>query len=142
MPKPKPKPAIALVKPFVSPCDRGNEIPAIELTIRNTDPLALFFQVCAGVGQVTSHLTPIASATQTAIGEAKGVGEKGVTLNIPTSALTPGRYILTWTFRVDGEDDWTTAHELVMGLATVFRLYKRRASNRPVNTLFMSLVVL
>jgi hypothetical protein len=139
---PKPKPAVALVKPFVSPCDRGNEIPAIELTIRNSDPLALFFQVCAGVGQVVSHLTPVGTGAQVPIGEAKGVGEKGVTLNIPTSALTPGRYILTWTFRVDSGDEWTTAHEMVMGLATVFRLYKKKSSSQPKDTLFMSLVVI
>lgn len=142
MPKPKPKPSALVANVAASPCDRGKEIPVLELTIRSSDPLVLFFQVCAGVGQLASHLGNVATGAQTPIAEAMGVGEKGVQINVPTSSLTPGRYVLTWTFRIDSNDNWTTAHELSIREATMFRLYKGKASSRPVNTLFMSLVVL
>jgi hypothetical protein len=125
-----------------SACDRGQEIDNLELTIRKTDEMILFFQVCEGVGQIVAHLANVATSDQRKVAEALGVDEQGRLLRINTSSLQPGTYVLTWTFRVDDDNNiWRSTHEMEVNGVTQFRRYKNSDSSRPTNTLFMIIEV-
>ncbi len=125
-----------------SACDRGQEIDNFELTIRKTDEFILFFQVCEGVGQIVAHLGDVATSTQRKVAEAMGVSDDGRRIRINTSSLAPGRYVLSWIFRVDDDDNkWLSAHEIEVNGVVQFRRYKNSESSRPTNTLFMILEV-
>lgn len=125
-----------------SSCDRGDETHNLGLTIHKTDKLELFFQVCEGVGQIVAFLGNLTTSDQRKVAEAMGVDEQGRQLRINTSTLQLGSYVLTWTFRVDDDDDkWHSVHEIEVNDVVLFRLYKSSDSNRPTNTIFMFLDV-